>query len=243
MLTTTKGIVLHHFKYGEKSVIAKVYTEKYGLQSYILNGVRNKKSKNKAVYLQPLSLVEINAIHKEKKRLERVKDIQLDFPFNTIPFDIGKSSIAFFIAEIVYKSIKEEEPNEFLFEFLYTSIKVLDLTETDFVNFHLIFLAKLSKHLGFYPQKPVSIGNSTIYFDLQEGCFVNLRPYHNAIIEPPYSELFYAVFGTDFATMSALNLNQKQRKILLSALLNFYSLHLSNFDKLKTLDILEEVLN
>ncbi|MDG1477065.1 MAG: DNA repair protein RecO, partial [Vicingaceae bacterium] len=111
MLTTTKGIVLHHFKYGEKSVIAKIYTQKFGLQSYILNGVRNKKSKNKAVYLQPLSLVEINAVHKEKKGLERVKDIQLYFPFNTIPFDIGKVSIAFFLAEILYKSIKEEEPN------------------------------------------------------------------------------------------------------------------------------------
>lgn len=243
MVETTKGIVFHHFKYGEKSVIAKIYTQKFGLQSYILNGVRNKKSKNKAVYLQPLSLIEVNANHKEKKGLQRVKDIQLDFPFNTIPFDIGKSSIAFFLAEILYKSIKEEEANEYLFQFLYSAIKMLDVAESGYANFHLLFLANLSKHLGFYPQKPVSIGKSKIYFDLQEGCFVNLQPFHNAFIEPPISNLFYDVFGTSFDAMNALILTQKQRKLLLSALLNYYSLHLSNFDNLKTLDILEEVLN
>ena len=77
MLHTTKGIVIHHFKYAEKSVIAKIYSQKHGLQSYIINGVRSKKSKNKAVYLQPLSLVEINGVHKEKSSLQQLKNIQL----------------------------------------------------------------------------------------------------------------------------------------------------------------------
>ncbi len=243
MLTTTKGIVLHHFKYSEKSVIAKVYTQNFGLQSYIINGVRNKKSKNKAVYLQPLSLVEINATHKEKKGLHKVKTIQLDFPFHEIPFDIGKSSLAFFIAEVLYKSIKEEEPNEFLFEFLYNSIKVLDLSEAGYANFHLVFLAKFTKHLGFYPQISENIAKSKFYFDLQEGCFVNLQPFHAAFIEPPISTLLYAVFGTNFDATGSLTMTLKQRKMLLTTLLNYYSLHLSNFDNLKTLDILEEVLN
>ncbi|NQX96510.1 MAG: DNA repair protein RecO [Flavobacteriales bacterium] len=243
MLTTTKGIVIHHFKYSEKSVIAKIYTEKYGLQSYILNGVRNKKSKNKAVFLQPLSLVEISAIHKEKAGLSRVKNIDLEIPFKSIPFTISKSSLAFFISEILYKSIKEEEANEHLFTFLHHSIEFLDLTDGNYNNFHLIFLAKLSKHLGFHPQKPIIPISSKLYFDLQEGCFSTLQPYHNAFVEPPVSTLFFQVFGTNFDAMEALILNQKQRKILLSTLLNYYSLHLSNFDNLKTLDILEEVLS
>ena len=243
MLTSTKGIVIHHFKYSENSVIAKIYTQKYGLQSYILNGVRNKKSKNKAVYLQPLSLVEISANHKEKKGLQRVKTIELDFPFNEIPFDIGKSSLAFFLSEILYKSIKEEEANDYLFEFLYNSIKVLDIADSGYANFHLLFLANLSKYLGFYPQKPFSIGGSKLYFDLQEGCFVNMQPFHNAFVEPPVSLLIFDVFGTNFEAMGSLKITQKQRKILLNTLLNYYSLHLSNFDNLKTLDILEQVLN
>lgn len=243
MLHTTKGIVIHHFKYGEKSVIAKVYTEKYGLQSYILNGVRNKKSKNKAVYLQPLSLIEINAFHKEQKGLQKVKNIQLDIPFTSIPFNIHKSSIAFFIAEILSKSIKEEEANEKLFDFLYNAIQVLDLKEINYNNFHLLFLANFSKYLGFYPQIPEINDNVPLYFDLQEGCFVQLQPYHNAFIEPPTSKLFLLVFGTKFEAMESLAINTKQRKMLLNTFLDYYNLHLSNFDNLKTLDILEEVLN
>ena len=243
MLSTTKGIVIHHFKYGEKSVIAKIYTKKYGLQSYILNGVRNKKTKNKAVYLQPLSLIEINGFHKEKKGLQQVKSIQLDVPFSSIPFNINKSSIAFFIAEILYKSIKEEEANDKLFDFLYNTIQVLDLNENNYNNFHILFLAHLTKHLGFHPQINETSQNSNLYFDLQEGCFVSLQPHHNAFITTPLTHLFYTVFGTNFDAMKTLKINANERKLLLNAFLNYYSLHLSNFDNLKTLDILEEVLN
>ncbi|PIZ05346.1 MAG: DNA repair protein RecO, partial [Flavobacteriales bacterium CG_4_10_14_0_8_um_filter_32_5] len=127
MLHTTKGIVIHQFKYGEKSVIAKIYTEKFGLQSYIINGVRSKKSTNKFAYLQPLSLVEINAYHKENKGLQHLKSIKLDIPFQYIPFDVYKGSIAFFVAEVIYKTIKEEEANSELFDFLYNSVQVLDV--------------------------------------------------------------------------------------------------------------------
>ena len=243
MLHTTKGIVLHHFKYGEKSVIAKIYTQKRGLQSYILNGVRNKKSKNKAVYLQPLSLIEINGFHKEKSGLQKVKNIQLDVPFTSIPFNINKSSIAFFVAEVLYKSIKEEESNEQLFDFLHNTIQVLDLKENNFNNFHLLFLAHLSKYLGFYPQIPKAKNISSLYFNLQDGCFVDLQPYHSAFIEPPFSTLFCQVFGTNFDVMDSIGINTEQRKMLLNSFLDYYSLHLSNFDNLKTLDILEEVLN
>ncbi|PCJ28589.1 MAG: DNA repair protein RecO [Flavobacteriales bacterium] len=243
MLHTTKGIVIHHFKYGEKSVIAKIYTQKYGLQSYILNGVRNQKSKNKAIYIQPLSLVEINAFYKEKNGLQQIKNIQLDIPFNSIPFNINKSSIAFFIAEILYKSIKEEESNSKLFDFLYNAIQILDLKESHFNNFHLLFMAHFSKYLGFYPQMPNTNNNVVFYFDLQEGSFMNLQPYHQAFIALPLSSLIYHVFGTSFDAMETLVIDTKQRRLLLNSLLDYYSLHLSNFDNLKTLDILEEVLS
>ncbi len=243
MLSSTKGIVIHHFKYSEKSVIAKVYTEKYGLQSYILNGVRNKKSKNKAAYLQPLSLVEIDANHKDNKGLQRVKVIELETPFNSIPFDIGKSSIAFFIAEILYKCIKEEEANIPLFQFLHKAIQVLDLSGNGYSNFHIIFLVNLCKHLGFYPQVSNISDINSSYFDLQEGFFTTLLPHHKAFVDPPISTLLYQTLGTNFDAMETLEITHKQRKILLSTILNYYSLHLSNFDNLKTLEILEEVLN
>ena len=185
MLCTTKGIVIHHFKYAEKSVIAKIYTEKYGLQSFLMNGVRNAKSKNKAVYFQPLSLVEINFFYKEKKSLQQLKNIRLERPYVSIPFNINKSSIAFFVAEIVYKSIKEEEPNTDLFDFLYQSFQFLDLQDENYNNFHLLFLAQLCKYLGFYPQTDGIDASSNLYFALQDGCFLNYEPVHQPFSSPP----------------------------------------------------------
>ncbi len=94
MLHTTKGIVIHQFKFKEKSVIAKIYTEKFGMQSYIINGVRSKKSANKYAYLQPLSLVEINAYHKENRGLQQHKSNKIDQPKNKNPKDLKKESKA-----------------------------------------------------------------------------------------------------------------------------------------------------
>ena len=241
MLFTTKGIVLHHFKYSEKSVIAKVYTEKFGLQSYILNGVRSAKSKNKAVYLQPLSLVEINANYKEKKGLQQIKSIQLAIPYSSVPFNIGKTSIAFFLAEILYKSIKEEETNYTLFEFLFNALQVLDLKETNYANFHLIFMAQFCHYLGISPQNK-EIESRNIYFDLQEGVFLPHQPPHQAFISSPTSNLLIEALNANFDEPN-LSFNYSDRKLVLATLLDYYNLHLSNFDNLKSLAVLEEVLS
>lgn len=241
MLFTTKGIVLHHFKYSEKSIIAKIYTEKFGLQSYILNGIRSSKSKNKAAYIQPLSLVEITANHKEKGGLQQVKNIQLSSPYNSIPFNIVKTSVAFFLAEILYKSIKEEETNYTLFEFLFTALQVFDIQENDYVNFHLIFLAQLAKHSGFGIQNK-NINSVLFYFDIQEGAFVDNKPNHNAFTNPDLSQKLKAILNASFNDNN-LSLNNTDRKELLSLFLEYYHLHLSNFDNLKSVAVLQEVLN
>ena len=241
MLFTTKGIVLHHFKYSEKSTIAKIYTEKFGLQSYILNGVRTSKSKNKAVYLQPLSLVEINANYKEKKGLQQLRSIQLAIPYNSIPFNIVKTSLAFFLAEVVYKSIKEEETNYSLFNFLYNAFQVLDVKEDGYANFHLIFLAQLTSFLGFEPQNK-DINTQNFFFDLQEGHFVDIQPPHKAFANQGLSNHLKNILLTNFKN-NDLILTNNDRKELLSLFLDYYHLHLSNFDNLKSVAVLQEVLN
>lgn len=244
MLYTSRGIVLHHFKYSEKSVIAKIYTEKFGLQSFIINGVRNKKSTNKASYLQPLSLVEINAYKKENKGLQQIKNIKLSVPFQEIPFHIYKTSIAFFVAEVLYKTIKEEERNDALFQFLFHSIQILDLQKEEYIDFHLVFLAQLTKPLGFFPQY---INNENdienLYFDLQEGIFTSLLPFHQHFIEKDLSVLLKQVFGTKFDAKKQFTFDTVNRRLILNALLNYYSLHVSNFDHLKSKEVLEEILS
>lgn len=241
MLHTTKGIVIHQFKYGEKSVIAKIYTQKFGLQSYIINGVRGKKSTNKFAYLQVLSLVEINAYHKENRGLQQLKTIKLDLPFQSIPFNVYKTSIAFFIAEIIYKSIKEEETNTPLFDFLYHSIQVLDVCERNYTNFHIYFLTLFAKHLGFPPQHIIAENYENLYFDLQEGIFCPLKPFHAAFLDKEAAYVLIMIIKTQYNEIESFTIIGKLRAKLLQGLLDYYKIHAINFDTLKTKEVLEEL--
>lgn len=241
MLHTTKGIVIYQFKYGEKSVIAKIYTEKFGLQSYIINGVRSKKSTNKFAYLQPLSLVEINAYHKENKGLQHLKSIKLDVPFQCIPFDVYKGSIAFFVAEVIYKTIKEEEANSELFDFLYNSVQVLDVTKKNHANFHVYFLTLFAKYLGFPPQSTVIETTKILYFDLQEGMFCLIKPFHQAYLETETSLVLLNIIQSHYQEIETKIISGKLRTTLLQGLLDYYKIHAVNFDTLKTKEVLEEL--
>src|SRR5258705_1073932 len=122
MYAKTRGIVLHTLKYSETSVITKIYTEKLGLQSYIVKGVRAAKSKSKAAMLQPLTLLEMEVSHRENKQLQFIKEFRRAFIYQSIPFDTLKSTISFFLLEVISKAIREHEPNNEMFEFIYDSL-------------------------------------------------------------------------------------------------------------------------
>ena len=160
MYLQTKGIVLSSVKYGETSVITKIYTAKMGLQSFIANGVR-KKNGGKAYY-QPLNIVELTAYSKKPDGLHRIKEIKIPKTYCSIPYNLLKSSVAMFLSEVLIKCLKVEEKNEDLFNFLECSF--VDFDQNDFEDeFHIQFLVGLSYYLGFFPNMEKS---NLKYFDL-----------------------------------------------------------------------------
>jgi DNA repair protein RecO (recombination protein O) len=152
MLHKTRGIVFHVTEYSESSVVAKIYTELFGLQSYLINSARKKSPKIKPASLQPLSLIDLMVYHKERSGLQRLAEARTQPALKSIPFDIRKSSIVLFINEVLLKSVKEEESNRALFDFIFSSVELLDLQDEVQSDFHLVFLLQLTKYLGFYPQ-------------------------------------------------------------------------------------------
>ena len=240
MIHKTPGIILHTTKYSETSLILKIYTRHFGLQSYIINDVRSKKSKNKATLFQPLSLVDMVVSNTTKGKLQRISEINILHPYSTIPYDIIKSTIALFLNEILYRSIKEEHPDDELFEFINNSLLMLDLKSDSCSNFHIYFMIQLSRYLGFYPQgKYTSI---TSVFDLREGCFVDHLPNHPHYLMAPYSELLNDFIRTGYEELHLLKINKVQRKQLLQALITFYRLHVTSFGEIRSYAILEEVI-
>jgi len=240
LIHQTNGIILHTTKYSENSLIVKVYTLHFGLQSYIINGIRSKNSKNKASLFQPLAIVELQVTASNKGKLERISEINSLHPYKTIPYNIIKSSIAIFINEILYRAVKEEHSDEELFEFICNSLLLLDLEEGNCSNFHLYFMVELSRYLGFYPQGKYSA--TTSIFNLQEGFFVNQTPSTPHYLLPSISCLLYDFMGSGVDNFSQVVITNDQRKKLLSGLITFYRLHVTSLGEIKSHLVLEEVV-
>lgn len=229
MLHKTRGIVINYIRYRETSIIAKIYTEKFGIQSYIENGVRSSKGKNKIALFQPLTLLDLVLYHDDKKEIHRISEIKSAYPFKTLPYDVYKSSIAMFLDEVLNKTLKESNENPVLFDFLYHSLIFLDETEQQFENFHLIFLLKYTFFLGFSPHDANEI--------------VNQFREANIIIpfDSDYKTLINNLITADYQT--PIQISRGARNHLLEVIILFYQLHIEDFGEVKSLQVLREVLS
>ena len=240
MLVTTKGIVLHSLKYSETSIIVRIYTEARGLQSYLFKGIRNPKSKTKAGLFQPLTLLEVVANLKEKTSLHTSKEVRLFQPYISIPFDIRKISIALFINELLYKSIREEEANRELFDYLWKSCLLLDCSENSLNCFPLVFTAELTQFLGIHPQPEYSENKPV--FNLNESQFQAVVPEKDAYVIPDHGKFFHSLITTPIENQSSLHFKPAVRRSLLDSLLLYYQIHLPGFKPMNSHHILHSVL-
>jgi DNA repair protein RecO (recombination protein O) len=240
MLKQTRGIVFHTIPYSDSRVIAKIFTEHSGVESFILTISRSKKGKIKNNLLQPLTQLDLVVDYRDKGGLQSVREISCSEPYLHLQEDIVKTSIALFLAEVLYKSVKEEEANEALYSFVSSSLHILDLQQEGVANFHLCFLAQLSKFLGFYPQQNVSGEKS--FFDLRDGVFKNTFPDHLHYLDPPEARIFEKIFQTNYSDMNTLMLSGEARRMMVKDLLRYYDLHLSNMHEVKSHTVLEVVL-
>ena len=240
MLYTLKGIVLRVVEYSESSLIVIAYTDLFGLQSYIVKGARKKNSKTKPSYFQPLSLVEMVVFKSSGEKLNTIQEIKINKAFTSIPFDIKKQAVVFFINELLVKTIKEEEPNSGLFSFLFSSIQLLDVFTGNCSNFHLVFTLQLSRFLGFYPQG-VSTGNN--YFDLANGSFVAVSPHHFHYLNSQSSLLLYQISETSLSNCDTISIVPQTRAELIDKLVEYYSLHIPSFNDLRSVEVLKAVFS
>lgn len=239
MITKTRGIVFRAIKYGETSLITEIYTEQYGLQKYIINGVRSAKSKTKASLLQVMSLLDLVVYHRADKQLKRIKEIKPAYIFQGIPFDIRKGAVGLFMAEMARKTIREEESNPRLFHFLFESFCLLDRTTSPIANYHLCFLLQLSQYLGFAPGG--AFCRATPIFDLREGVFVAGSPGSHVFVEGECSAALYALLRSSLEGAHSVQLSAENRRLLLRHLIDFYRLHIENLPTINSHEILQEV--
>lgn len=239
MLVTTEGIVLHFIKYGESSVITTIYTRDFGRQSYLINAARSKKSTNKASLLQPLFLVDLVAYQKHTRELNRVKEIKSYQPYQNIAFDIVKSTQVIFLAEVLYRTINEQESFLEMFDFMKNSLLYFDLMDEGSANFHLFFLFRLTEYLGFLPDTS-KIGIEG-WFDMKKGAVVPFQPSHPLAANREVTEYLISLSSIKIQELNEFKISKKMRDSLLTFLLDYYQLHFENLGEIKSISVLREV--
>lgn len=244
MTHKTKGIVLRTVKYGETSVVTTIYTELFGVQTYIVKGVRQsgKKSSGKGIFFQPAAMLEMVVYHNELKNLQFIRDYSWSFLYQYVFFDVIKNSVAMYIIELLLHSLKQPEANPELFYLIEDTLKQLDKgTDTFTANLPLYFMLHLSNELGFRIQGGYS--KATPVLDLREGMFVEDIPEHPYYIggelAATTSDIMNIMFYNDLET---IQLNRNIRRQLTGAYQQFMALHIQDFGEMRSLPILQEVL-
>lgn len=222
MLHKTRGIVFRFTKYGDSSIIVTIFTELFGIQTYIVNGVRSKSAKGKIALFQPLTLLDLVVYYKENASIKRIKEVKCLHQYQTVSTDIRKSSLAMFINEMLNKAVKDESHAREIFEFLLNALILLDHQETALENFHLIFLIKLSRFLGFGAHQAEEI--------------LGVR-----MLDRKEEEILRTLLTADFT--ETISMTNVQRRNLLEAILRFYTIHIESLGEIRSIQILKEIMN
>ncbi len=234
-----RGIVLNTVKYGDSSMVAQLLTDVCGRCSYMVQGVRSARGRgSKAALLQPMFAVEFEGLESSKMEMHRFRELRSGIVLQSTPFDVRKSTIALFMAEVLYRLVRESEPNEALFDFVWGSVEALDAMDEGVANFHLWFLANLSRFLGFSPAGEYLQG---AVFDMREGAFMMVASGHSAVMDAANAEILRDLLECDVRYLAEIGLNRHRRVEFLDEMMRYYGYHLEAINTVRSIRILQEV--
>jgi DNA repair protein RecO (recombination protein O) len=239
MLVKTEAIVLHAIKFGESRLIVDMFTREVGRVSFAVPIPKTSKGRLKKQYFQPMTLLEVECDIRQRDQLQKLKDARLLAAYASIPFSPEKLALSLFTAEFLCHALRAEQQNEPLFVYLYDSMQWLDMIETGFANFHLTFLIRMSRFLGFYPNLDDYVRGCI--FDLRTATFSLQVPTHREFLQPDDAQRIHTLMRMDFPTMHLFRLSRQERNRITEVLLHYYQLHIPQFPELKSLDVLKEL--
>lgn len=245
MISKTKGIVLRSVKYGETSLIVTMFTEIFGLQSYLINGVRQitKKGGTKAGFFQPAAILELVAYHNDFNKLQRLREYKWEYLYQHILSDVRKNAVALFMVELLSKCLKQPESNPELFYFVEDALHHLDeATESVTGNFPLFFALHLAVFFGFRISDEYS--DEKNYLDLEEGRFTASQPQHQFYLSDREAAAVSDILKImQPQELEQVFLNQEMRRRITHALEQYYAFHVPEFGSLRTLPVLREIMS
>jgi len=241
MLEKTKGIILHQIKYTDSGIVAQIYTRKFGRQSFLIKGMRKKKTGKHNIVFQPMFILDLEIYYKASREMQTLKEFSVSYAPYEIHSDIRKTCVAIFLGEVLTSVLKEESPHEEMFDFIEESIIYFDSCKDNYANFHIAFLAGLSSFLGFEPS--LQTGSDDVFFDMKNGIFVPVPPVHGNYATEEISGILAVFFASSYDTSCNISLTGILRNEVLETIVKYYSLHLPGLKRVNSLAVLKEVFS
>ena len=239
MLTTTKAIVLHAFRYGEAKLIIDLLAADGSRMACIATVPKSPRGKLKKQYFQPLYILEVVADVRRQAGLQRIKEASVAVPLTSIPFSPAKTAITLFTAEFLRNATRREPLDPAAFAYVENSIRWLDGCGGHFANFHLVFMMRMAKFLGFYPN--LDGYTPGCRFDLRASCFRQDAPLHNDCLPPADAERITLLLRMNYPTMHLYKMTREERNRMADVILRYYQIHIPDFPEMKSLPVLKEL--
>lgn len=218
MLVKTRGIMLRYTRYGDTSIIASAFTERNGLQSFLVKGVRSPRAQARMALFQPLTILDLVIYQRDSANLQHIREVRCHYPYRNIHGDVIRETLAFFLTELLNKSLREQSETEAMYTFLESELMQLDHATTGLEFFHLTFMLKLSRQLGFGPQVADEVlGGRVVPVEVQAALTMLLE-----------------------GRAEALTLDQ--RRDVLAVMTDFFRDHIVNFGPMRSIEVLKEIL-
>ena len=225
-----EAIFIHRISYSESSLIVTFLTKEHGYHKFLFKG-----GKKKSHQLYPLSVSEIEFYARKESDLWNVTSAEPAFVQN-IQFEPVKSTIAFFIADILNMVLRGTEKDVSLYNFVRDSIQQLN-EEEELGLFPSLFLIGLTKQLGVQPLIE-EVDNK--WFDLKSGSIGGYRENDTISTEGVLVDIIVSKL-LDY--QRSIELNKLQRQELLRVMLDYYKIHVPGFKEPGTYDIIREILS
>lgn len=232
-------IVLRSFMFGDTKMMVDVLSREEGRLSCVCKVGGSRGGRSRRQMFQPLSLLELTLERKSAGALPLVRDVQLSSPFSSIPFDAYKLSVSMFLAEFLGAVTRSEHNSPLLYDYVRDGVLWLDEVRANYSNFHLVFMIRLTRFVGFYPNLDnYSEGCS---FDMLNGCFVHGCPGGKGVLGVEDSKKMFLLMRMSYPTMHLFSMSRMERNRCLDVILEFYRLHVPDFRDLKSLPVLREL--
>ena len=239
MIVKTKAIVLHTLKYGERKMIVELLCRETGRTACIVVMPKTQKGRVQKQALQPLTLLDVELDMRPNVQLQNLRDVRMSLPFSSIPFSAEKLSIALFLSEFLYHATRGEQRNESLFDYVENSITWLDGCEPPFANFHLVFMMRMARFIGFYPNVEDYMEGD--FFDLRDAMFVSDAPRHSDYLSAPDAQRLSQLVRMGYNTMHLFRMSHSNRVRIAEGIVRYYRLHVAGFPELRSLAVLKEL--